>query len=210
MSILSTLVVWALVTGTLLVTPLWSLDPINPIKMLAVSSVGFMALGVLLANQKSLQLGRFKAPLILISGFMVWQLVVLVVSGGEILQQLFGTNGRNTGLITYFAFSILFVVTLVASSNMFLNRFLITALIVGVASLSYGVIQAVGADPFDWVNQYSPVFGFLGNPNFQSSLLGILGAVVFTQLLSGSVKTQIKGAYLVYLLVTVYVIRETA
>jgi O-antigen ligase len=169
-----------------------------------------MALGVLLANQKSLQLGRFKAPLILISGFMVWQLVVLVVSGGEILQQLFGTNGRNTGLITYFAFSILFVVTLVASSNMFLNRFLITALIVGVASLSYGVIQAVGADPFDWVNQYSPVFGFLGNPNFQSSLLGILGAVVFTQLLSGSVKTQFKGAYLVYLLVTVYVIRETA
>jgi O-antigen ligase len=210
MSILSTLVVWALVTGTLLVTPLWSLDPINPIKMLAVSSVGFMALGVLLANQKSLQLGRFKAPLILISGFMVWQLVVLVVSGGEILQQLFGTNGRNTGLITYFAFSILFVVTLVASSNMFLNRFLITALIVGVASLSYGVIQAVGADPFDWVNQYSPVFGFLGNPNFQSSLLGILGAVVFTQLLSGSLKAQIKGAYLVYLVVTVYVIRETA
>jgi O-antigen ligase len=210
MSILSTLVIWALVTGTLFVTPLWSLDPINPIKMLAVSSVGFMGLGVLLANLKALQLGRFKAPLILISGFMVWQLVVLVVSGGEILQQLFGTNGRNTGLITYLAFSILFIVSLVATSNVFLNRFLITALIVGVASLSYGVIQAAGADPFDWVNQYSPVFGFLGNPNFQSSLLGILGAVVFTQLLSGSVKTQIKGAYLIYLLVTVYVIRETA
>jgi hypothetical protein len=93
---------------------------------------------------------------------------------------------------------------------LFLNRFLIAALVVGVASLGYGVVQALGGDPFDWVNPYSPVFGFLGNPNFQSSLLGILGTVVFTQLLSGSVKIQVKGAYLVYLLVTLYVIKETA
>jgi O-antigen ligase len=140
---------------------------------------------------------------------MVWQLVVFVVSGGEKLQQLFGTTGRNTGLITYLAFSILFVIAMVASSAVFLNRFLIAALVVGTASLGYGVIQALGGDPFDWVNPYSPVFGFLGNPNFQSSLLGILGGIVFTQLLSGSVKMQIKGAYLVYLLVSVYVIKET-
>jgi O-antigen ligase len=208
-STLSKVLVWALVAVTLLVTPLWSLDPINPIKMLAVSAVGFMGLGVLLANQKVLLLGRFKVPLVLISGFMGWQLVVLVVSRGEKLQQLFGTTGRNTGLITYLAFSILFVVALAASSVVFLNRFLMAVLVVGVSSLGYGLVQALGGDPFNWVNPYSPVFGFLGNPNFQSSLLGILGAVVFTQLLSGSVKIQIKGAYLVYLLVTVYVIKET-
>lgn len=208
-SALGRVLVWALVAVTLLVTPLWSLDPINPIKMLAVSAVGFMGLGVLLANQKALQLGRFKLPLVLISGFMGWQLVVFVVSGGEKLQQLFGTTGRNTGLITYLAFSILFVVAMAASSVLFASRLLIAALFVGVASLVYGVVQALGGDPFDWVNPYSPVFGFLGNPNFQSSLLGILGTVVFTQLLSGSVKIQIKGAYLVYLLVTVYVIKET-
>lgn len=208
-STLGKVLVWALLAATLLVTPLWSLDPINPIKMLAVSAVGFMGLGALLANQKVLQLGRFKVPLVLISGFMVWQLVVFVVSRGEKLQQLFGTTGRNTGLITYLAFSILFVVALAASSAVFLTRFLMAVLVVGVASLGYGLVQALGGDPFDWVNPYSPVFGFLGNPNFQSSLLGILGAVVFTQLLSGSVKIQIKGAYLVYLLVTVYVIKET-
>ena len=208
-STLGKVLVWALVAVTLLVTPLWSLDPINPIKMLAVSAVGFMGFGVLLTNQKVLQLGRFKLPLVLISGFMGWQLVVFIVSGGEKLQQLFGTTGRNTGLITYLAFSILFVVAMAVSSAVFLNRFLMAALIVGVASLGYGVIQALGGDPFDWVNPYSPVFGFLGNPNFQSSLLGIFGTVVFTQLLSGLVKIQTKGSYLAYLLVTVYVIKET-
>ena len=208
-STLGKVLVWALVAVTLLVTPLWALDPINPIKMLAVSAVGFMGLGVLLANQKALQLGRFNVPLILISAFMVWQLVVLVVSGSEKLQQLFGTTGRNTGLITYLAFSILFVVALAASTSRLFNRFLLASLVVGVASLGYGVVQALGGDPFNWVNPYSPVFGFLGNPNFQSSLLGILGSIVFTQLLSGSVKIQIKGAHLVYLLVTLYVIKET-
>jgi O-antigen ligase len=208
-AVLGKVLVWALVAVTLLVTPLWSLDPINPIKMLAVSAAGFIGLGVLLVNQKVLALGRFKVPLILIAGFMTWQLIVFLVSGGEKLQQLFGTTGRNTGLITYLAFSILFVVSMAASNAGFLNRFLLVSLVVGVASLGYGIVQALGADPFDWVNPYSPVFGFLGNPNFQSSLLGILGSIVFAQLLSGSVKLQVKGAYLVYLLVTVFVIRET-
>jgi len=209
-STLGRVLIWALVAVTLLVTPLWSVDPINPIKMLAVSAIGFMGLGVILANQKALQLLRFKIPLILIFGFMVWQLVVSMVSGGERLQQLFGTTGRNTGFITYLAFAILFVVAMTASSTVFLIRFLTVALVVGVASLGYGVIQALGADPIAWVNPYSPVFGFLGNPNFQSSLLGILGTVVFTQLLSGSVKIHIKSAYFAYLLVTLYVIKETA
>jgi O-antigen ligase len=206
---LGKLLVWTLLAATLLVSPLWTLDPINPIKMLAASAVGFMGLGVLLANQKALQLERFKIPLVSISAFMSWQLVVLVASGGETLQQLFGTTGRNTGLITYLAFSILFVIAMATSTSAFLSRFILVALVVGVASLGYGVMQAVGADPFEWVSAFSPVFGFLGNPNFQSSLLGILGAIIFTQLLSGSVKIQIKGALLAYLLVTIYVIKET-
>lgn len=208
-AVLSKVLVWALVTVTLLVTPLWSLDPINPIKMLAVSATAFMGFGVLLVDHKALALGRFKAPLILIASFMAWQVIVFMVSGGEKLQQIFGTTGRNTGLITYLAFSILFVVSMAASSTAFLKRFLFASLVVGVASLGYGLIQALGRDPFEWVNPYSPVFGFLGNPNFQSSLLGILGSIIFAQLLSGNVKLQIKSAYLVYLLATVFVIRET-
>ena len=208
-AVLGKVLVWSLFSVTLLVTPLWSLDPINPIKMLALSAASFMGLGALLVNQKPLALQRFKVPLILIAGFMGWQVIVFMVSGGEKLQQIFGTTGRNTGLITYLAFSILFVISMTTSSNAFFNRFLFASLVVGVASLAYGVIQALGGDPFDWVNPYSPVFGFLGNPNFQSSLLGILGSVVFAQFLSSAVKLQIKGAYLFYLLVTLYVIKET-
>ena len=200
---------WALILVTLMVTPLWSLDPINPIKMWVLTALGFMCFGVLLVNQRVLVLSRYKFVLTLISSFMVWQLIVLLVSGGEKFQQLFGTMGRNTGLITYLSFSIFFAVSIIVSGDEFLPRFLSATLLVGVASVGYGLIQAVGRDPFEWVVPYSPVFGFLGNPNFQSSLLGILGSVVFAQILSVAVKLQIKAAYVVFLLATIYVIRET-
>jgi len=201
--------VWALVVVTLSVTPLWSLDPINPIKMLAASAFGFMGLGVVLAGRKSLSIARYKVPLVLIGTFLTWQLIVLTFSGAGLFQQIFGVMGRNTGLITYQSFSLLFVLSIIASTKKFLSRFLIATLVVGTFSVGYGLIQSLGADPFDWVIPYSPVFGFLGNPNFQSSLLGILGSVVFTQFLSSAVKLQLKGAFLAYLLVTLYVIKET-
>ena len=123
-AVLGKLLVWGLILVTLLVTPLWALDPINPIKMLGLTSIGFMGLGVLLANQKRLAFGRFKVPLFLISGFISWQLVVFFASGGDKLQQLFGSTGRNTGLITYLAFSILFVLSMTVSTSAFLSQFL--------------------------------------------------------------------------------------
>ena len=200
---------WGLIAATLLVTPLWSLDPINPIKMLVVVPVGFMSLGLILANRTSVGWSKYKVVLGLISAFVVWQVLVVLISGGEIYQQLFGSNGRNTGLITYVAFSFIFIGSLVASSSAVINRFMDVIFIVGSASLAYGVVQALGADPFNWVNPYSPVFGFLGNPNFQSSLLGVLGAIVFGQFFAKGLKTQFKALIVVYLLVTLYVIKET-
>jgi O-antigen ligase len=208
-AVLGNVLVWALVSVTLLTTPLWSLDPINPIKMLAVSATGFMGLGVLITNQKSINLQRFRIPISLIGSFMLWQLIVLVVTGGDYLQQLFGTAGRNTGFITYLAFSLLFVASVAASSGAVLKKFFSISLIVGGASLGYGVIQVIGADPFDWVNSYSPVIGFLGNPNFHSSLLGVLGSIVFAQILSGSVNSKIKVVYILYLITSIFVIKES-
>jgi len=209
-NLLGRIISWGLVATTLLVTPLWSLDPINPIKMLVVVPVGFMCLALILANRKSVSWGSYKVVLVLIASFVAWQVLVVLISGGELNQQLFGSQGRNTGLITYVAFSLVFAGSVIASNAEALNRLVIVVLIVGTASLGYGVIQAVGADPFNWVNPYSPVFGFLGNPNFQSSLLGILGAIIFAQLFDKGLKIQLKALIGIYLLVTLYVIKGTA
>ena len=208
-SSLSRVLGWGLIAATLLVTPLWSLDPINPIKMLVVVPVSFMCLGLILANRGSVAWAKYKVVLGLISAFVVWQVLVVLISGGEIYQQLFGSNGRNTGLITYVAFSLIFVGSIITSSPAVIKQLILVVFIVGSASLAYGVIQALGADPFNWVNPYSPVFGFLGNPNFQSSLLGVLGVIVSGQFFAKGLKLQFKALIGLYLLVTLYVIKET-
>ena len=209
-SSLGRIIGWGLIAATLLVTPLWAIDPINPIKMLAVVVTGFMSFGLLVANRKSVSWSSYKVAGGLITGFAFWQVFVVLISGGEIYQQLFGSQGRNTGFITYLAFSFIFLGSMIASSSVLMKKLIQIIFIVGTGSLAYGVVQAIGADPFNWVNPYSPVFGFLGNPNFQSSLLGVLGSIVFGQLFVKESKVQLKALICLYLLVTLYVIKETA
>ena len=116
---------WGLIAATLMVTPWWTLDPINPIKMLVVVSVGFMCFGLLMANWKSVNPGKYKVVFALIAAFVVWQVVVVLISGGQMYQQLFGSNGRNTGFITYTAFSLIFVGAVIAASADVLKKLLI-------------------------------------------------------------------------------------
>jgi O-antigen ligase len=209
-SSLGLVITWGLIATTLLVTPLWSVDPINPIKMLAVVVTGFVCVGLIVSSHTTVAWSKYKVAFGLIAAFVIWQVVAMFASGSQIIQQFFGVNGRNTGFLTYLGFSFIFVGSAIASGADFLKRLIPVVYVVGVASLAYGVIQAVGADPITWVNPFSPVFGFLGNPNFQSSLLGILGAMVFGQLFVKGLKLQFKGLIGLYLLVTLYVIKETA
>jgi O-antigen ligase len=169
-----------------------------------------MCLVLILANRKSVSWNRDKAVLGLISTFVFWQLLVVMFSGGETNQQLFGSYGRNTGFITYLAFSLVFIGSVLASNSELHNRFDIASFVVGTLSLIYGAIQAGGADPISWVNPYSPVFGFLGNPNFQSSLLGVLSAIAYAQLFVKGLKVQYKALIGFYLLMSLYIIKETA
>jgi O-antigen ligase len=208
-SSLGRVISWGLIAATLLITPLWSADPINPIKMLVVVVTGFVCVGLIVSNHRAVNWSKYKVAFGLIAVFVIWQVVAMFASDSQIIQQFFGVNGRNTGFITYLAFSLIFVGSAIASGVDFLKRLIPVVYVVGTASLVYGVIQAIGADPFKWVNEYSPVFGFLGNPNFQSSLLGMLGAIVFAQLFGQGLKLHFKVLNGTYLLLTLHVIKET-
>lgn len=177
--------------------------------MLVVVPVGFMCAALLVANRGNVRWSTYKVVLGFTAAFVTWQIFVVLVSGAEFNQQIFGAQGRNTGLITYFAFSLIFIGAVVASNVLIMKRLVLVAFAVGTASIVYGFIQSIGADPISWVNPYSPVFGFLGNPNFQSSLLGVLGAIACAQLFARGLKISLKALIVAYLVVTLYIIKET-
>jgi hypothetical protein len=80
----------------------------------------------------------------------------------------------------------------------------------GSISIVYGVLQALKLDPINWVNQYTPVIGFLGNPNFQSSFVGFTGVMAFAMLLGEAITFASRAGYVVYISLAAFVIRETA
>ena len=162
-----------LVSTTLIIAPNYSYDPINIPKVFVLTIMAFMLIGFLARDGKIL-ISRNNRLLFILSAVFIIQLILVVnFSGSYVTQQIFGTFGRNTGLITYLALiSLLVSVALSVSSE--LNKKLVYGLLItGVANLIYGIIQFLGADPIKWNNGYTPIITFLGNPNFASSFIAM-------------------------------------
>jgi len=201
---------WTALLATVMVMPWAAYDPINVPKLAVISVGGFMALGALLANRAEFMKKQYRLVLIFGVAFIVDLTIVLVVSGTNFYQEFFGTFGRATGYVAYVALASLLMVAAVTASSFTLRRFMWSLLAAGLISVVYGIVQALKLDPINWVNQYTPVIGFLGNPNFQSSFVGFSGVMAFAVLISKELAPLMRGGYLVYLLAAAYVIKETA
>jgi O-antigen ligase len=201
---------WTALLATVMVMPWAAYDPINVPKLAVISVGGFMALGALLANRAEFMKKQYRLVLIFGVAFIVDLTIVLVVSGTNFYQEFFGTFGRATGYVAYVALASLLMVAAVTASSFALKRFMWSLLAAGLISIVYGIVQALKLDPINWVNQYTPVIGFLGNPNFQSSFVGFSGVIAFAVLISKELAPLMRGGYFVYLLAAAYVIKETA
>ncbi len=207
--VIGRLLSWIALLATLAVTPWASYDPINVPKLAVIAIGGFVALGTVLSNRVSFLARKYRLIQIFGLAFTVDLILVYLVSGTNPAQEFFGTFGRATGLVAYLSLCFLLLGAVIAASTPVLTRFVWALLISGGLSIGYGVIQVVGADPINWVNQYSPVIGFLGNPNFQSSFVGLSGVLAVSMLVTKGLKLANRLGYLVYVVLSLYVIKET-
>jgi O-antigen ligase len=200
---------WTALMATLAITPWATYDPINVPKLAVLAVGGFVSLGALIANAKNFIDPRYRLVHLFGLAFILDVLVVFLISGTNPAQEFFGTFGRATGLIAYFSLCFLLLAAVVSASNSVLSRFVWVLLTTGGLSIGYGLIQIIGADPIKWVIQFSPVFGFLGNPNFQSSFVGLTGVLAVSMMLGNSMKVGLRLSYFAYTLISLYVINET-
>jgi O-antigen ligase len=167
-----------LVATVLVVTPYSVMDPMNLPKMTVVGIMSFLTLGLLLSNSSSLLFRKHREVFAVTSTFQALLLLNIVWSGRNISENFYGTSGRNTGILTYLALSILMLSICTVATPRFIDILRITVLLLGLLLFLYGCIQLVGLEPFPYVNVYANnVFGTFGNPNFQSAFMGILGAL---------------------------------
>jgi len=131
------------------------------------------------------------------------------MSGNNSIQEFYGTSGRNTGFLAYFVMVCIFLAVQNSSTKVTLDYLVKSVLWTGALSAAYGFIQYLERDPANWLNPYSPVIGFLGNPDFQSAFLGIVASIAFGLLFSKNLSGLTRAIYVVLGLICLLVIQET-
>lgn len=205
---LSSLILWGAAITTLLITP-FSFDPLNVSKFAALSIFGFAVLSIWISDAEFVKDPRFRIIFIVSGAFVALGLFALIATRTNGFQQIFGAAGRHTGFVTYLALASFMLGTVSVANKLFLERLLKFLFVAGVVSLLYGLLQAFDMDPLNWTNSYSPVIGFLGNPNFQSSFMAITAVSAIATLLSGESKIWLSCLYALYVLVAIFLIYKS-
>jgi O-antigen ligase len=200
---------WTALLATVVVMPWTAYDPINVPKLAVITVGGFITLGILWVNRIEPSKPQYRLIVILTIAFILDLTLILLFSGTNFYQEFFGASGRSTGYVAYLALSSLLLSAAVTARADFLKNVTTSLLIAGFLTTVYGVAQALNLDPIKWANPYSPVIGFLGNPNFQSSFVGFSGVLAFSKFLGKNVKVPWRAGYVVYVLSSAYVIKET-
>jgi len=156
---------------TLLVSPWSSFDPINLVKLLAVTSISFAAFALSLSARDKSREQKIRPILFLAVFFIAWMLIVIVVSGAPLNQQIWGVFGRNTGFLTYVSLILVLVSTSLIQEASFYRKLVEALVLTAVPTTVYALIQVAGRDPIAW-SVMSP-FATLGNVNFSSAFFGL-------------------------------------
>jgi O-antigen ligase len=180
---------------TLFVTPLSSYDPINIPRLSALIILGFIST-LTLVNRNFLRKDKNYKTIFFISGILVlWIVITSIFNNINLSETFYGVTGRQTGILAYFLFVIFMLVNVISSGRKLNSSLLMTLIVAGYINGIYGLFQSLNADPFDWINPYSPVFGLFGNPNFHASFMGITATAAFSLLLKQHGQTKYRLIY---------------
>ena len=209
MQVLGFLILLTSSITSLAIAPWAAYDPINLPKLLVLSVGGFGCCALLLTNGRVLTRTPYRLLTFLTCAFVINLSLVLFLSGSSFTKSFYGANGRATGFLAYFVLSVLFLASVISGSAINLRRATFFLITTGFISTIYGIAQSTGLDPVKWINRQSPVIGFLGNPDFQSSMVGFSVVMVFALFLKAGTSLLVRGFFFTYELVALFVIKET-
>jgi O-antigen ligase len=189
------------------VSPSWNWDPINPIKLLIISSIGFYCFFLLIPNFRNMSSYISKKIWIAVISFVVALTSSLVFSGAPLSQQFWGTFGRNTGYITYLSFLAILVCSMLSSDSNLYVRVVNALVITSIPMTIYCLIQVAKLDPIGW-SELRP-FGTLGNINFLSAFLGLSTICSFALIFTKSFTFKVKIGLVVLIITDLSIIYYT-
>jgi len=177
------IVAWASLIVTVLVTDKIGTDPVNVGKQLAISAFAFsLSPLIFLRGNKLFQ--REKLTLFAVALFLSATLASVFLSQNPLERGFYGAFGRNTGFLTYLSLSILFIASLQFVKKRSYDKLI--AFFFGAVAINVvlSIASVNGFEIFSWNNPNNFVLGTFGNSNFIGAFMGISFSMLFVQLLA--------------------------
>ena len=205
---LSRIILLAFVLTSLAIAPAVSFDPFNPPKLLVLATFSGAILGliVLLLNKEFLN--KYLGPIIF-SLLLIFSIgISTLLSNQDFTTTFYGVGGRNTGVLAYCSLIILFLASVITSSEDFTLKLAKCVGFVGILTILYSWLQILNLDPSPW-SEESWIMSFFANPNFVSSFLGMSTAPAFASIFGPTKFNLKKYLYIIYIFACILTIKET-
>lgn len=184
-------------------------DPVNVTKMAALAVVAFGLASIVFFKTSRLLWTDSKFQLAAAGLFILLAISAVINSASPLGQNFYGTYGRNTGFLTYFSLSLVFVATLVLRRTESFRNILYGLLAAGLINVIYGAWTLAFGDFVSWNNPYDRILGTFGNPNFIGAFLGIFASVLVAYLLAPGTKLAVRLFGITVLISTFFEIKSS-
>ena len=185
-------------------------DPVNVTKLLALGGVVGATSAIVVSFGFSKLWVHHKSILILIAIFLLTALNSVIQSKAPISQLIYGTYGRNTGLVTYLLLSLLFISAALLSNMKSFVKISYGLMAAGIVNTLYSLWVTLLGDFIGWNNPYGNILGTFGNPNFVGSFLGIFATVLFAYLIKPNLGWALRVLAGIILAITLFEIKESS
>ena len=169
-------------------------DPVNSTKLFVAGGLGLSLAAVFLFFGLSNNFQHFRFYVISIVLFVIAMINAVANSDSPLVQNIYGSYGRNTGFLTYLFLSFMALGVLNLSSLLSFKRVIQGLQIAGLVNVFYCAWVLAFGDFVGWTNPYGDILGLFGNPDFISAFLGIfittLSVYVFDKKSSMKIKVS--------------------
>lgn len=184
-------------------------DPVNATKLAAAGGLGIGLLSLALFF-------NFKA-LILENKFFLGLAVVFLFAGTSAVlnsespssQNIYGSFGRNTGLITYLVLLAISISALTLREVSSFRRIIFGLQIAGIINVIYCSWVIAFGDFLSWNNPYGNILGLFGNPNFISAFLGIFITTILAMVAAPKTSWKVRVAGILIAFIAFYAVVDS-
>ncbi len=185
-------------------------DPVNTPKLVSLGAIGGAAIGILLTTWRRVQHQSVKRAVLLSVFMLAASISAVMFSDSPMSQNVYGTYGRNNGLITYVFLAFVFISATLLSQQSSFERIAKSLIFAGLVNIIYCGWVILFGDFIGWNNPYGNILGTFGNPNFIGAFLGIFISAYVAYAISPSKSSIWRLSLLIVVPVTLFEIIDSS